>query len=134
MSFLGGIGSWVQNALTDPGQIVKDASDEVLPKNLAVVGDAAAAYGDVETGHEAQAIGHGVDALEDLPQLFGGGGLRSGGSGGLLGGILGGGSGSSGGGGLLGGVLGGGSGGGGFLGGSAHILDPAGLFSGLLRG
>ena len=72
MSVIGGIGSLVENAFSDPGAIVKDVCDEVLPKNLAVVGDAAAAYVDVYTGHEAQAIGHGVDALEDLPQLFGG--------------------------------------------------------------
>ena len=72
MSFIGGIVSGVEQAFTDPGAVVKDVCDEILPKNLAVVGDAAAAYVDVYTGHEAQAIGHGVDALEDLPQLFGG--------------------------------------------------------------
>ena len=43
MSFLGGVSSSVEHAVTDPGELVKEVVNDVLPKNLAVVGDAAGA-------------------------------------------------------------------------------------------
>jgi type III secretion apparatus needle protein len=62
--------SSVANALTDPGALVKDAINTVLPKSLSVVGDIAGAAVDFETGRPLQGLQHGMQALKDLPQAL----------------------------------------------------------------
>ncbi len=63
MSLLGKIASVV----TDPGEIVKDAVNALLPKQLAVVGDIAGAAVDAARGNPL-AINHALEAIRDLPQ------------------------------------------------------------------
>jgi hypothetical protein len=71
MSFIDSVVSSVAKAVTDPGELVKDAVNTVLPKNLAVVGDVAGALVDLEVpGHQLQALQHGLAAVRDLPQAM----------------------------------------------------------------
>jgi hypothetical protein len=67
MSF--GLGSLV-SAVTDPGKIVKEVVDAVLPEELDVVADLAGAAASYYSGRPMQAIGHLADAARDLPQAF----------------------------------------------------------------
>ncbi len=57
-------------AVTDPGSLVKDAINTVLPKNLAIVGDLAGAYVDFQTGNGLGAAQHALQGLKDLPQAM----------------------------------------------------------------
>ena len=57
-------------AAGDPGAIVQDALNAVLPKEIAgVLGNAGAALVDYYSGNEVMAAKHGLEALRDLPQL-----------------------------------------------------------------
>lgn len=67
MSF--GLGTLV-SAVTDPGKIVKDVVDAVLPEELDVVADLAGAAASYYSGRPMQAIGHLAQAARDLPQAF----------------------------------------------------------------
>ena len=73
MSMLGSI----VNVVTDPGALVKDAVNSLLPKNLAIVGDIAAAVVDFQTGRPLQAAQHAFSALRDLPQALNGTGTAN---------------------------------------------------------
>jgi hypothetical protein len=67
MTVLGKIGSAVSSAL-DPGSIVKDAVNTVLPKELGIVGDIAGAVVDLAERNPVGAARHALEALRDLPQ------------------------------------------------------------------
>jgi len=69
MSFLSGVGSLV-SAVTDPGKIVKDVVDAVLPEELDVVADLAGAAASYYSGRPDAAIAHLAEAARDLPQAF----------------------------------------------------------------
>jgi len=69
MSLFSGIGS-LAKAVTDPGAVVQDALNAVLPKEIAgVVGNAAAGLVDYYSGNEVMAAKHALEALKDLPQM-----------------------------------------------------------------
>jgi hypothetical protein len=61
---LGGLGK-----LLDPGGLVKDVVNGVLPQNMGAAGDAAGAFVDFKTGNPIGALQHAMEALRDLPQL-----------------------------------------------------------------
>src|SRR3954466_11226072 len=63
---LGSLGSITK--MLDPGSLVKQAVNSVLPKNMAVVGDVAGAMFDINTGNPLGAAQLGMDAMKDLPQ------------------------------------------------------------------
>ena len=69
MSFMSGLGSFV-SAVTDPGKIVKEAVDAVLPEELDVVADLAGAAASYYSGRPMQAVAHLAQAAQDLPQAF----------------------------------------------------------------
>ena len=71
MSILGTIVSDISNAVSDPGKLVTDVVDAVLPQRLKAIGDLAGGVVDVVVGKEKQALGHFTDTLKDLPQLTG---------------------------------------------------------------
>jgi hypothetical protein len=66
MGLLGSIGS-VGSLLSDPGKIVKEVVDAVLPEKLDVVADLAGAFVDFKTGRPLQALQHLGQAFKDLP-------------------------------------------------------------------
>ena len=63
---LGGLTSITK--MFDAGNLVKQAVNSVLPKNMAVVGDAAGAIFDLKTGNVFGAAQLAMDGLKDLPQ------------------------------------------------------------------
>lgn len=63
---LGGIVS----AVFDPGKVVKDVVDAVLPEKFDVIADLAGAIVDFKTGRPLQGMGHLAQALKDLPQAL----------------------------------------------------------------
>jgi len=63
---LGGLGQITK--MLDAGNWVKQAVNSVLPKNMAVVGDAAGALFDLKTGNVFGAAQLAMDGLKDLPQ------------------------------------------------------------------
>ena len=67
MSF--GLGSLV-STVSDPGQIVKDVVDAVLPEQLDVVADLAGAATSYYSGNPLGAVRHLAQAMTDLPQAF----------------------------------------------------------------
>jgi len=67
MSF--GLGTLV-SAVTDPGKIVKEAVDAVLPEELDVIADLAGAATSYYSGRPMQAVAHLAQAAQDLPQAF----------------------------------------------------------------
>jgi hypothetical protein len=69
MSFLDSIVSDIGSALSDPGKLVTDALDAVLPDRLKSVGDAAGGLVDLVLGHEPQALALFKEGVKDLPQL-----------------------------------------------------------------
>jgi hypothetical protein len=71
MSILGTIVSDISNAVSDPGKLVTDVVDAVLPQRLKAIGDLAGGVVDVVVGKEKQALEHFTDTLKDLPQLMG---------------------------------------------------------------
>jgi hypothetical protein len=64
-----GLGSIV-SVVTDPGKVVKDVVDAVLPEQLDVVADLAGAAASWYSGRPLQALGHLQQAMRDLPQAF----------------------------------------------------------------
>jgi hypothetical protein len=71
MNILGTIASDISNVVSDPGKLVADVVDAVLPERLKAIGDVAGGVVDVIVGNEPQAIAHFTDGLKDLPQLAG---------------------------------------------------------------
>jgi hypothetical protein len=71
MSILGTIVSDISKAVSDPGKLVTDVVDAVLPQRLKAIGDLAGGVVDVIVGKEKQAVSHFTDTLKDLPQLTG---------------------------------------------------------------
>ncbi len=69
MSILGTITSDLGNVLSDPGKLVTDVVDAVLPEKFKALGDSAGGIVDVALGKESQALSHFQDGLQDLPQL-----------------------------------------------------------------
>ncbi len=69
MSFLDTIVSDIGSALSDPGKLVTDALDAVLPDRLKSLGDAAGGIVDLVVGHEPQAISLFQEGIKDLPQI-----------------------------------------------------------------
>jgi hypothetical protein len=55
---------------SDPGALVKDAVNSLLPKELSVVGSIAGAVVDFQTGRPFQGAQHAFQALKDLPQAL----------------------------------------------------------------
>jgi hypothetical protein len=76
-----GVGNLV-SAVIDPGKIVREVVDAVLPEQLDVVADLAGAAASYYSGRPLQAVGHLAQAMKDLPQAFDqpGGAVRAGGS------------------------------------------------------
>ena len=69
MSLIPGLGSLGPiGKLLDPGALVKDVVNGVLPKNMAVVGDLAGAVVDFKMGNPIGAVQHAMEAVHDLPQ------------------------------------------------------------------
>jgi hypothetical protein len=71
MSILGTIASDLSKIASDPGKLVTDVVDAVLPQRLKAIGDLAGGAVDVIVGKEKEAIAHFTDGLKDLPQLAG---------------------------------------------------------------
>jgi len=69
MSILDTIVSDIGSAFSDPGKLVTDALDAVLPDHLKSIGDAAGGLVDLVVGHEPQAISLFKAGIKDLPQL-----------------------------------------------------------------
>lgn len=69
MSILGTIESDLGSVFSDPGKVVTDLVDGLLPDKLKSVGDLAGGVVDVVLGKEQQALSHFQDGLRDLPQL-----------------------------------------------------------------
>jgi hypothetical protein len=67
---LGSIVSGITSAVTDPGKLVSEVANSILPSNMKGVGDVLGGIADLNTGHPLQALGHLNDALKDLPQLL----------------------------------------------------------------
>jgi hypothetical protein len=70
MSFLGSIVSDIKSVATDPGKLVGDVANSILPSNMNAVGDILGGITDIETGNPLAALSHMTDALKDLPQLM----------------------------------------------------------------
>lgn len=69
MSLIPGLGNLGPiGKLLDPGAIVKDVVNGVLPKNMGVVGDLAGAFVDFKMGNPIGAVQHAMEAVKDLPQ------------------------------------------------------------------
>jgi hypothetical protein len=72
MSLIDSIVSDIGSALSDPGKLVTDALDAVLPDRLKSVGDAAGGIVDLVIGKESQAVSLFEDGIKDLPQITSG--------------------------------------------------------------
>jgi len=59
----------IGSALSDPGKLVTDALDAVLPDRLKSIGDAAGGLVDLVVGHEPQAVSLFKEGIKDLPQI-----------------------------------------------------------------
>jgi len=71
MSILNTIASDLGSVLNDPGKLVTDVVDALLPEKMKAIGDVAGGVVDVFVGKESKAIEHFQDGLRDLPQLVG---------------------------------------------------------------
>jgi hypothetical protein len=69
MSILGTIESDLGSVFSDPGKLVTDLVDGLLPDKMKSLGDLAGGVVDVVLGKESQALSHFQDGLRDLPQL-----------------------------------------------------------------
>jgi len=69
MSILGTIESDLGSVFSDPGKLVTDLVDSLLPDKLKSLGDLAGGVVDVALGKESQALAHFQDGIRDLPQL-----------------------------------------------------------------
>ncbi len=72
MSIFSTIASDLGNVFSDPGKLVTDVVDAVLPDKLRSLGDLAGGAADAVLGKESQALTHFQDGLRDLSQLLGG--------------------------------------------------------------
>jgi len=70
MSLIGSIVSDVTSLAKDPGKLVADAANAVLPSNMKAVGDILGGITDIQSGNPLAALSHLQDALKDLPQLL----------------------------------------------------------------
>jgi hypothetical protein len=71
MSILSTLASDIGSVLDDPGKLVTDVVDGVLPQKLKSIGDLAGGLVDAVIGKEARAVSHFQDGVKDLPQLIG---------------------------------------------------------------
>ncbi|HEX7558664.1 MAG TPA: hypothetical protein VF386_05675, partial [Usitatibacter sp.] len=62
MGILSGLSS-IASAVTDPGKLVSEVANSILPSNMKGVGEALGGIVDFETGHPLQALSHLTDAL-----------------------------------------------------------------------
>ena len=69
MSFIDTIVSDIGSALSDPGKLVTDALDVVLPDTLKSVGAAAGGLLDLAIGKQSEAVALFQEGIKDLPQL-----------------------------------------------------------------
>jgi hypothetical protein len=69
MSFLETLVSDIGSAISDPGRLLTDALDSVLPNQLKSVADLAGGVVDLVVGQKPQAIALFKDGIKDLPQL-----------------------------------------------------------------
>lgn len=77
MSFFDTVVSDIGSVLSDPGKLVTDALDYVLPDRLKSIGDAAGGIIDLVVGKEPEAVALFKDGIKDLPQLVSGSGSSS---------------------------------------------------------
>ncbi|HXJ20957.1 MAG TPA: hypothetical protein VMT03_12055 [Polyangia bacterium] len=68
MSIIDSIVSDIGSALSDPGKLVTDTLDAILPDQLKSVGDVAGGLLDLVIGKESQAVSLFKDGIKDLPQ------------------------------------------------------------------
>ncbi|HLK92601.1 MAG TPA: hypothetical protein VKZ18_22085 [Polyangia bacterium] len=69
---IGSLVSDITSVASDPGRLVGDIANSILPGNMKAIGDTLGGLVDLETGHPLQALGHLADSLKDLPQLLAG--------------------------------------------------------------
>jgi hypothetical protein len=69
MSIIDTIVSDIGSAFSDPGKLVTDTLDAILPDRLQSIGDAAGGLLDLMIGKEPQAVSLFKDGIKDLPQL-----------------------------------------------------------------
>ena len=67
---LGSIVSDIKSAVTDPGKLVTEAANSILPGNMKAIGDMLGGLTDITSGNPLAALSHLTDALKDLPQLL----------------------------------------------------------------
>jgi hypothetical protein len=67
---IGSLVSDITSVASDPGRLVGDIANSILPGNMRAIGDTLGGLVDLETGHPLQALGHLADTLKDLPQLL----------------------------------------------------------------
>jgi hypothetical protein len=67
---IGSIVSEIASVAADPGKLVGQIADSVLPSSMKAVGDILGGIVDLNTGHPLQALSHLGDTLKDLPQLL----------------------------------------------------------------
>jgi hypothetical protein len=67
---IGSIVSEIASVAADPGKLVGQLADSVLPSSMKAVGDILGGIVDLNTGHPLQALSHLGDTLKDLPQLL----------------------------------------------------------------
>ena len=65
-----GLFGTLASAVTDPGKVVRDVADAVLPEKLDVVADLAGAVVNFQTGRPLQGMQLVAQALRDLPQAL----------------------------------------------------------------
>ncbi len=71
MSIFSTIASDLGSVFSDPGKLVTDVVDALLPDKLRSIGDLAGGVADGLLGKESQALTHFQDGLRDLPELLG---------------------------------------------------------------
>src|SRR6185437_12677668 len=76
MSLIGSIVSDVTSLAKDPGKLVADAANAVLPRSMKAVGDILGGITDIQSGNPLAALSHLQDALKDLPTPAGPGRCR----------------------------------------------------------
>ncbi len=67
---IGSLVSDITSVASDPGRLVGDIANSILPGNMKAIGDTLGGLVDLETGHPLRALGHLADTLKDLPQLL----------------------------------------------------------------
>ncbi|HEY6476088.1 MAG TPA: hypothetical protein VI456_05865, partial [Polyangia bacterium] len=67
---IGSLVSDITSVATDPGKLVGDLANSVLPSNMKAIGDVLGGITDINAGNPLAALSHLTDALKDLPQLL----------------------------------------------------------------